>query len=356
MNGVPNNATLFARRVLLASGLVAMVAVLVYLVALLRDVFLLVFAGILIAVVIDGVTRLIDRYLPLARIWSLLLAFLLILVLLVGAAAIIGPQAAQQLPEVAEQIPAAVQQLLTILQQIPGGKAVIEEADQAARFIDQELLARILGIFSSAFGAVGSFLLILLIGIYTVLSPGMYIDGVVRLVPPSRRERIREVLTAQGRALRLWLLSRLVSMIFVGVGVGAGLLLFGVPMAFALGLIAGLFTFIPYLGPILGAIPTILIALLEGPEAALYAALLYFGIEMLEGNIITPVATQQVIELPPMYTVVIQVAGGILAGVTGIILATPLAVVVVVAVQMLYIEDFLGDKVSVLGKGKDGSA
>jgi len=84
--------------------------------------------------------------------------------------------------------------------------------------------------------------------------------------------------------------------------------------------------------------------------------LLYFGIEMLEGNIITPAATQQVIELPPMYTVVIQVAGGILAGVTGIILATPLAVVVVVAVQMLYIEDFLGDKVSVLGKGKDGSA
>lgn len=144
-------------------------------------------------------------------------------------------------------------------------------------------------------------------------------------------------------------------MVFVGVGVGAGLMLFGVPMAFALGLIAGLFTFIPYLGPILGAIPTLLISLLEGPEAAMYAALLYFGIEMLEGNIITPIATQQVIELPPMYAVVIQVAGGILAGVTGIILATPLAVVVVVAVQMLYIEDFLGDKVSVLGAGKNGS-
>jgi predicted PurR-regulated permease PerM len=141
-------------------------------------------------------------------------------------------------------------------------------------------------------------------------------------------------------------------MVFVGASTMIGLSLLGVPMAFTLGLLAGILTFIPYLGPILAAIPTGLVALLEGPRLALYAVLLYLAVETFEANVIFPLATQGVVHLPPAYTVIIQIAGGALAGLPGIIVATPLAVAAAVAVQMLYIEDTLGEPVEVLG-GED---
>ncbi len=154
---------------------------------------------------------------------------------------------------------------------------------------------------------------------------------------------------AQTRSLRFWLLGRLASMVFVGLIAGIGLKLLGVPMAFTLGLIAGLATFIPYIGPILGAIPALLVALLEGPIIVLYVAILYFVVETVESSFIAPLAAKKAVHLAPAYTVIIQLAGGAVAGIPGVILATPLAVIGAVTIQLLYVEDVLGEKVEILG-------
>jgi len=185
--------------------------------------------------------------------------------------------------------------------------------------------------------------------VYLVLNPGVYIGHLLLLLPVDRRSRVAQMFHLQGQALRLWLLGRLVSMVFVGVTSAIGLLLLDVPMALTLGLIAGLATFIPYLGPILGAIPAVLVAFLVSPMVALYVAILYFVIESVESSLIYPLAQRHVVHIPPAYTVLIQIGGGVLGGLPGVILATPLAVVAAVAIQMLYVEDVLGESVEVLG-------
>jgi predicted PurR-regulated permease PerM len=343
------NLALFTRRVLIAVGLVALVAILLYLAGQLIDVLLLVFAGILVAVSIDGVSRLFARYLPLSRFWTLSLAFLLIVLLFVGLGALIGPPLMAQFPQLIQQLPEALQELAALLLSLPGIEAALKEVEGPGQLINP-LLGQFTTFFTSTFGAIASFFLILLIGCYLVLSPAMYLSNMLLLFPPARRGRWLEVFAIQGRALRLWLLSRLISMLFVGICISIGLYFMGVPMAGALGLIAGLLTFIPYLGPILGMIPTVLIAFLASPELALYAIVLYFVVETLESNVVMPVAAKGVVRLPPAYTVIVQLAGAAVAGLAGVILATPLAVVAVVAIQMLYIEDVLGDEVDVLGK------
>ncbi|NIC06143.1 AI-2E family transporter [Billgrantia bachuensis] len=340
----------YTRRVMIAIGLAALVAVLLYFANQLLDVMLLVFAGILAAVAIDGVVRLCQRYLPIGRRWALAIALLLVCLALGGTGALVGPRLMAQLPQLVQQLPQALLRLVEVVQELPGVATALEEVEDPARLLGEPVFNRFTALFSSTLGGIASFLLILLVGFYLVLSPGEYVDNVVQLFPPARRVRLRQVLYMQGRSLRLWLLSRLVSMLFVGIAIALGLMFLDVPMAGALGLIAGLLTFIPYLGPILGAIPTVLIAFLQAPELALYAIALYVTVETLESNIVMPLAAKGMVRLPPAFTVVVQLAGAAVAGVAGVILATPLAVVAVVAVQMLYVEDVLGDDVEVLGQ------
>ncbi len=342
----------FTRRVLIVIGLASLVAVLIYFAGQLIDVMLLVFAGVLVAVAIDGAVRLCQRYLRLGRQWALVVALLAITLLMVGLGALIGPRISSQLPQLVEQLPQAFSRLLEMVRELPGFDALMREVDEPAQLIGQPVIDRFTGFFSTTFGAIASFLLIVLIGFYLVLSPSKYIGNMVQLCPPAHRPRLEQVMCMQGRALRLWLLSRLVSMVFVGVSVALGLAFLGIPMAGALGLIAGLFTFIPYLGPIIGAIPTVMIAFLEAPQLALYAIVLYSVVETLESNLVMPLAAKGMVRLPPAYTVVVQLAGAAVAGVGGVILSTPLAVVAVVTLQALYINDVLGDDIEVLGEKK----
>jgi predicted PurR-regulated permease PerM len=351
--GAYDNPTDFAYRVLIVLGLTALFVLTLVLLGNMLHVLLLVFAAVLATVAVDGVVRLFQRYTPLSRGWSLAATGLVIVALIAAAIGFIWPQAAAQMPKLAEQLPTAAAELVGRLQQLPVADEIMGQAEESVedtRFLEQDFMGQVLGVFSTTFGAIGSVLLILLIAFYLVLSPRHYLDDLLALLPPASRPRYREVFAAQGHALRLWLLGRLLSMVFVGVFVAIGLMLLGVPMAFALGLIAGLATFIPYLGPILGAIPALLVAFLQGPEILLYVAILYIVVETLESSVIYPLAQRRVVHIPPAYTVIIQLAGGVVAGLPGVILATPLAVAAAVAVQMLYVQDVLHQQVEVLGE------
>ncbi|MFW3615647.1 AI-2E family transporter [Billgrantia antri] len=347
-----NSISHFTRRALIVIGLVGLVSMLLYFANQLLGVLLLVFASVLVAVAIDGMVRLCRRYLPLSRPWALVLVAILIVLILVGLGALVGPPLMTQLSQLTQELPQAFQQLVDMARELPGVEQALGGVDEPARSLAQPLLNRATSALSTTFDAITSFLLVLLVGFYLVVDPAEYARNLLMLCPPARRARLGQVLGMQGQALRLWLISRLISMVFIGVLVALGLAIMGVPMAGALGLIAGLFTFIPYLGPILGVIPTVLIAFLQSPQLGGYAVLLYLVIETLESNVVTPLAAKGMVRLPPAYTVVVQLAGGAVAGVAGVMLATPLAVAVAVAVQMLYVEDLLGDEVEVLGQGK----
>jgi predicted PurR-regulated permease PerM len=123
-----------------------------------------------------------------------------------------------------------------------------------------------------------------------------------------------------------------------------GLKLLGVPLALALALIAFLTNFVPFIGPIVAAVPAILVGFSVGADTALWVALLYLGIQFFEGNFLTPMVQRESVDLPPALTIGAQVLFGVLFGTLGVIFATPLAAAGLVAVRMLYIEDVLGDR------------
>jgi predicted PurR-regulated permease PerM len=154
--------------------------------------------------------------------------------------------------------------------------------------------------------------------------------------------------------LRLWLLGQLASMTMIGVLTALGLWAIGVPSAFALGLLAALAAFVPYLGPILSALPALLLALNEGTDTLLFTAALYIAVQQVESYVVTPLIQQRVATLPAAVTVFAIVAAGLLFGAPGVLLAAPLTMVAYVLVKRLYVEEALETPTDVPGE-KDAS-
>jgi predicted PurR-regulated permease PerM len=189
----------------------------------------------------------------------------------------------------------------------------------------------------------GYLAILLFASIYLAAQPGRYLQGFLRLMAQERRERVGEIFGLTGRTLQRWLVGQSITMAIVGTLTGLGLWGLGVPAPLALGLLAGLFAFIPYVGPILSAVPGILMAATHGPLPAFYAAMLYAGVHFVEGNLLTPIIQAEIVELPPILTLFATLVFGLLLGPIGVLLAAPLTVVLLVLVNTFYLEDTLGD-------------
>jgi predicted PurR-regulated permease PerM len=139
-------------------------------------------------------------------------------------------------------------------------------------------------------------------------------------------------------------------MAIVGTLSAIGLTILGVPSPIALGFIAAVTDFVPIVGPIFGAIPAVLIALSVSPFTALMVVGLYVVIQLVEGNVVQPLVQSQAVDLPPALTLFALIAAGVLFGPLGVVLATPLAVVALVAIKLLYVRETLGEDVEIPGE------
>ena len=181
-------------------------------------------------------------------------------------------------------------------------------------------------------------MLVVFLSLYLALDPQGYREGFLRLLPPDTRPRVRSALGASGVALRQWLVGQLGAMAAVGILTATGLWLAGVPLAIPLGILSGLLDFVPVVGPFVAAIPGVLIAFSRSPELALYALLVYVGVQFFEGHVIIPLAQKWAVALPPAIGLLGLVAFGIVFGPAGVLFAMPLTVVAVVLVRRLYVE------------------
>jgi predicted PurR-regulated permease PerM len=195
-------------------------------------------------------------------------------------------------------------------------------------------------------------LLVIVGGIYLAAQPKLYRSGLLKLFPAGSRDRIDQALDDCWTALRLWLAGRLVSMVFIGLLTGVGLWLIGIPGALALGIVAFILEFVPFVGPIIAAVPALVLALAFDPVKALWVALLYLGIQQLEGNVIEPIVQQRAVDLPPALLLFAIVAGALVFGPTGVIFAAPLTVVLFVLVKRLYVREALGTATAIPGEPK----
>jgi predicted PurR-regulated permease PerM len=271
--------------------------------------------------------------------WAVLTATLAIVVLVALGLWLLGAPLSAQLDELRAQLPQSWQALRGWLQHTPLGPRVLgwlQTLDQAA-----PPWAGIAGMAAGAAQALSALALILLLGVYLALDARQYRDGVVRLVPPARRELVAETLDSTGEALTGWLLGQLVTMLMVGAAAAIGLALLGVPLALALGLIAGVLEFIPFFGAIVSGLLAVLVAFAEGPTQALYVAIMFTAVQQIEGNVLVPLVQRWAVQVPPALTVAGVVVFGSLFGIPGIVFGTPLTVVTMVLVKHLYVEHTL---------------
>lgn len=317
-------------------------------------VSLLIFAAMLFATLLGGLTDLIGRILPIRRWVRFGLALLFFTGALVGFWALLGPRLAREVERLANQLPEAIEQARQQLYANAWARQLAETLGLHEATRPGDLLARATRAVSTTFGVVTDALIVLLIGVYLAATPESYVRAVLRMIPPARRERGRAIFCTLSHVLRRWLAGRFASMTVIGLFSMIGLFVLGVPLAVTLGFLAGTLAFIPFLGPILALVPAVLIGFVEGGiMMSLYVFILYMSIQAVEGSFITPMIEKKAVFLPPAFVIIVQIIAGVLAGLLGVLLATPAAVVVVVLLQMLYVEDVLGERVRVLGAKKE---
>jgi predicted PurR-regulated permease PerM len=163
----------------------------------------------------------------------------------------------------------------------------------------------------------------------------------IRLVPVRRRPAADDLLSELHAVILSWLGAQLMLMIFIGVVVGLGLWMIGVPYALALGTLAGLLEFIPYLGPILSAAVALSVALGADPTLALWTLGLFLIVQQVENNVLQPLVQESAVEIPPVLLMVMLFGMGQLFGMVGVIVATPLLAVLIVVVRKVYVEGML---------------
>ena len=319
--------------------------------------FLLAFAGILLAVFLTALVGWLRDRTGLGRLPALAVVLSTLALLLAGAIFWIGPGVGRQMMEMADRLPEAYREIEFWLSQRQWGRTVLRylpvSGESSAR---ANLLGRVTGFFSATLSTLLNVLIVLFLGAYLAAAPDLYRRGILRLVPADRRERGEKVLKALCAALRGWLVGRIASMAVVAALTFAGLLALGVPLALSLAVIAGVFSFVPYVGPVAAAVPAVLVAGVEGAALAGWVAGLYALVQLVESYLITPLIQQHVVSMAPALLISAQVLLGMAGGVLGVLLATPLAVVTVVLLQMLYVQDALGEDVEVMGSSWNDDA
>jgi predicted PurR-regulated permease PerM len=335
----------FVRRVLIALGL----ASLFYLAWQLRSLLLMLFGAVVIATIFRALADQIKRFVGGREGVAVALSILLIL----GAAALLiaafGSQVVQQAELLRDTLPDAWRSFERRVGEVGLG----HQLEQLTKSIREPSGASAFGAFVMSVGSgIADGLVVLVAGIFLAAQPKFYTTGAVKLVPAAKRELATEAMTESERALRLWLRGQLIAMVVVGLLTGIGLWLIGMQSALTLGLLAGVLEFIPFAGPIIAAVPAVLLALAVSPDLALWVVLLYLAVQQFEGNVLTPLVQQYAVEIPGVVMLFSLLAFGALFGTLGIVLAAPLAVVAYVLVKRLYVIETLHTQTSIPGEGK----
>jgi predicted PurR-regulated permease PerM len=309
----------------------------------LTSLLLMVFGAVVVAVILRSLADPLVRRLKLPDGLAVFSSVMLVTAMIAAVIAVFGSQIAQQVEALSARLPQGWDEVRSNIKAQPYGAELLRQAQGLGSQVGQAFL------FAQRFaagvaGAIASLVLVIVAGVYLAIEPARSREGVLSMVPKDRRPRLREVMNACGRALKGWLRAQLVSMFLVGAVTGVGLAVIGVPAPLALGLLTGAAQFVPIVGPVAAAIPALLVAATGGWQTVTLTLALYVVVSQLEANIITPMVQKNVASLPVVLGVFAVIGIGSLFGPLGVLFATPLALVLLTVVTMLYRQDVLGDQ------------
>jgi predicted PurR-regulated permease PerM len=335
--------------VLLAAGLAALVWQL-------TDVLVLLFGAILASIGLCAAARWLSRRSGIGRGAALAGVSVIGLAVFGGALWIFGAAVAAQVDDVIKVVPGGVRLFMNWLEQYPYGRQLLSQlrgpSDGTAggAWSGTDVLGAAGWATSAVSGAVGVVtktlayaVIALFVALYLAVQPARYRGLCLRLVPPSHRVVAEQLFEVTADVLQRWLVGQMVVMATIGILTGLGLWALGIEAAAALGLMGGLLCFIPFVGAILAAVPATLVALTQGPTYTACVVLMYAGVHFIEGNFITPIVQAEATSLPPVLAILSTVAFSLLLGPAGVLLAAPLTLVLMAAVELLYVQRALGE-------------
>jgi predicted PurR-regulated permease PerM len=311
-----------------------------------RDVLFIAFFALLIASFLSIFVEPLHQR-GISRALSAPLVLVLIISIFGALFSLAWPTLREQFMLIQQQLPPAIEgvqrwfeaQMAAIAGSFGDDEGVVQEQLRTRMTTEVSgLIGGAMPLLNTAVGAISGFFLVMFAGLFIAISPRTYMRGLIVLVPRSHRRRAGEVLPMTGVAMVQWMKGTALAMLFVGTVATIGLWLIGVPAALALGIIAGLLEFIPYIGPALSFIPATVVALAISPEKALWVIGLYAVVQSLESSVVTPLLMKQMVKLPPALTLLFQTMMAALFGFLGLLLAVPILAASKILVQELYVE------------------
>lgn len=297
-----------------------------------HNLMFVVFLGILFGVAVSaGAARLQRLRIP--RPLGSGLIITVIIAAFFGFGAWVGPTVKDQYNELRAQIPVAIEKLdqridkygLDISQE-----TIMEKLGGAQKYI--------LPFLSSTVAIVSGLLLVIFIAIYSSAHSDLYRRGFLALLPAQRRERANNIISEVITSLRKWLVTQLIAMIIIGLVTTIVLTILDVKAALPLGILAGILEFVPTIGPIISAVPAIVMGFSDSPEKAVIVALAYTGIQFVENQLLIPILMKEGVDIPPLLTIITQAAMAFFFGFMGLFVAVPVLVVGMILVRTLYLE------------------
>ena len=324
--------------------IILVLAVLALAVWRLSEILVLLFGAILLAIGLCAATQLVSRHTGIRRGLALTGVFILGLCILGGALWIFGSTVAAQLDEVIQVAPAGFKLFMAWITRHPYGQQLLDQVRGTnvmnATGWATSIVTATVGLITRG---IGFAIIALFVAIYLAAQPERYRHLCLRLVPAGHRPIAEHLAGVIGHVLQYWLVGQLVVMVTIGVLTGFGLWLMGIKAAFALGLMGGLLCFIPFVGAILAAIPATLVALTQGPIYAASVICMYVAVHFVEGNFITPMVQAEATSFPPVLAILSTVSFSMLFGPVGALLAAPLTLTLMAAIEVLYVQQGLGE-------------
>lgn len=328
--------TLTDRRVFRTTVIVIATAAAAYALWQLADLLLLVFACALIALIFFNLARWIVDRTGLSFGLALTVSVIGILATLTGAFWFFGNSLSNEFTELAQRLPQAWEVFRARVAVTPVGAEFFRRAGEMVPS-GQTIVGVVTGLLTGLGTILSALAIVIIGGIYLAAQPRLYGKGVIMLTPQSARGKLTRTFLAVADSLNAWLIGQGIGMVFVGVASTIGLSLIGLPAAPAIGLVAGLCEFVPYLGTIVVVVPSVILAFGQSTTMGIWTIVVLITVQQVQGNLVMPLLQSRMVELPPALTIFSLVALGVLLGPVGVILATPLTVVAMVMVKSLYV-------------------
>jgi predicted PurR-regulated permease PerM len=351
-NGAPPVAGLTVGRVMLFTAAALFVIFIANLLLKVTDLLFLLLIGILLATAIDPLARRL-RQVGLNRPASILSVYLLIFAIIGGLISFIippivaqGTDFATNLPRVADHLEQryANSDVSWVRNAAHGGAEKLRQLSDNPPDVTGVLKDQGLNVVSSVFGTLLSIVTVLLISFYWLTERTLIRRALLGFVPIPRRMRVNDIWTHIETKLGLWFRAQLVLCGIIGASCALGYGLLGLQYWPLLALIAGATEIIPILGPWVGGVPAVLVALTDGPVKAIIVAVFIIVLQQVEGNILVPRIQGDAVGLTPLTVILAILAGTKLAGPIGGILAVPISAIIQVLVQDLIIARETTDK------------